>query len=153
MTTKKSTGARPSGRATATAAKKPAIAKPAPKPKPTAAAPVSAPKASAAEAKGAVPKFDEGPAGQSLMTKKVLFERVKKRAVGVKGSDARIVMNALLEELGAAITEGEGVKIQPFGTLKVQRRKALPDGDLVVCKLRRKKPAPKGKDPLAEAAE
>jgi DNA-binding protein HU-alpha len=87
------------------------------------------------------------------MTKKALFERVKQRATGVKGRDLRIAMDAVLEELGAAIVEGDGVKIQPFGTLKVQRRKTLASGDLVVCKLRRKKPGPKGKDPLAEAAE
>jgi len=153
MTTKKPTAARASVRATTATAKKATTAKKPATATPVASAPAAAPKAVADAAPIGAPERDAAPVALSLMTKKALFERVRKRAAGVKGSDARIVMDAVLEELGAAITQGEGVKIQPFGTLKVQRRKTLPDGDLVVCKLRRKKPAPTGKDPLAEAAE
>ncbi len=134
-TTKKTSSSTRTGKTVApTAAKKTTTAK-------AAAKPAAAPQAANA---GEIP---------NAMTKKALFERVKARSTGVKGREVRAVMDAVLDELGAAIVAGDGVKIQPFGTLKVQRRKPLAGGDIVVCKLRRKKPGQKAKDPLAEAAE
>ncbi|OIP82706.1 MAG: hypothetical protein AUK37_08655 [Rhodobacterales bacterium CG2_30_65_12] len=87
------------------------------------------------------------------LRKKELFARVKARASGVKGTDVRVVLDAVLEELGALLVEGNGLNAQPLGTLKVQRHRAISGADVVVCKLRRKKPASGGTDPLAEAAE
>lgn len=88
-----------------------------------------------------------------VMTKKQLFARLKARTPGVKGSDTRQVMEAMLEELGAALVSGQGLKLQPLGMVKVQRQKAVGGGDMLVLKLRRKKRGPDENDPLAEAAE
>jgi hypothetical protein len=90
---------------------------------------------------------------RQAIKKKELFARVKARAGKVKGPDVRVVMDAVLEELGALLVEGETLAAQPLGTLKVQRHRALAGADVVVCKLRRKKPGGGEKDPLAEAAE
>lgn len=127
------------------AAKKPAVKKPA---KTAAkAGPKRAPAAASVPVQG-VTLADVG----KVMTKKQLFEAIKATS-GVKGSDARKVMEAMLEELGAAMVRGETLKLQPLGTMKVQRQKATASADMVVLKLRRKKAVPGGNDPLAEAAE
>ncbi len=91
--------------------------------------------------------------GPSTVTKKELFTRVKARTHGVKGSEVRQVMDALLDEIGAALVAGESFKLPALGTLKVQRHKPITGADVVICKLRRKKPASKAKDPLAKPAE
>jgi nucleoid DNA-binding protein len=88
-----------------------------------------------------------------VLSKKELFARLKARTPGVKGSDTRQVMEAMLDELGEALIAGQNLKLQPLGTVKVQRQKAVGGADMVVLKLRRKKRNPEGKDPLAEAAE
>jgi DNA-binding protein HU-alpha len=88
-----------------------------------------------------------------VVTKKELFTRLKARTPGVKGSDTRQVMEAMLDVLGEALVAGESIKAQPLGMVKVQRQKTAGGADMVVLKLRRKKPNPDGKDPLAEAAE
>ena len=95
---------------------------------------------------------DTAPAGPKAMTKKELLARVRKTS-GVKGGDVRQVVDAVLEELGEALGRGESLRLQPLGTLRVQRQKVVANGDILVLKLRRKKPAPGDKDPLAEAAE
>lgn len=88
-----------------------------------------------------------------VVTKKELFTRLKARTPGVKGSDTRQVMEAMLNVLGEALVAGESIKAPPLGMVKVQRQKTAGGADMVVLKLRRKKPNPDGKDPLAEAAE
>lgn len=154
MATKKTTGSKSTGgKATTTAARKTHAKKPATTPSAVAIAGAPMAKTGATQAQTGAPVDDAASEEPNFLTKKALFERVKAQSVGVKGSDVRIVMHALLDALGAAIVEGDGVKIQPFGTLKVQRRKPMPGGDIVICKLRRRKQEPKGKDPLAEAAE
>jgi DNA-binding protein HU-alpha len=85
--------------------------------------------------------------------KKELFERVKARAAGVKGRDVRIVLDAVLEELGALLVEGKALNAQPLGILKVQKRREGTGASVVVCRLRRQKQKPAAKDTLAEAAE
>lgn len=108
-----------------------------------AAAPAQAAPATAAEASPAAAKT----------RKRELFNRVKARTAGVKGSDVRQVMDAVLDELGMLLVQGEAIDARPLGTIKVQKHKTMAGGDIVVCKLRRKKPSDGGKDPLAEAAE
>lgn len=92
-------------------------------------------------------------APERVVTKKELFARLKTRTPGIKGSDTRQVMEAMLEVLGEALVSGENLKAQPLGMVKVQRQKTAGGADMVVLKLRRKKRNPEGKDPLAEAAE
>ena len=91
--------------------------------------------------------------GPAVVTKKELFTRVKARTGRVKGPEVRAVMDALLNEIGAALVAGETLKLPALGTMKVQRRKAQAGADVVVCKLNRKKPGARAKDPLAKPAE
>ena len=93
------------------------------------------------------------PEESTALKKRELFERVKARSHGVKGKDIRVVMDALLEELGAMLVEGKGLNARPLGTLKVQKHNVQPGADVVVCKLRRKKPGVAKKEPLAGTAE
>jgi len=85
-----------------------------------------------------------------MVTKKELFTRVKARTGKIKGHDVRAVMDVLLDEVGAALVNGETLKLPSLGTMKVQRHKPQAKADVVVCKLNRKKPAAKVKDPLAK---
>ena len=110
--------------------------------------PKTKPRAMPATKPGGMP--EDGPA---TVTKKELFIRVKARTHGVKGREVRQVMDALLDEVGAALVAGEVLKVPALGTLKVQRHKAITGADVVICKLRRKKPAAKAKEPLAKPAE
>ncbi|MCI2398712.1 HU family DNA-binding protein [Aliiroseovarius subalbicans] len=122
----------------------------------------SAPRTAAktAVAKVAAPKPLEGvtaPAQTAArqpnaLIKKDLLERVAARA-GVRKNAARPIMEAMLEELGAALVRGETLKLQPLGVMKVTRQKDMPMANVVVAKLRRKKAQKGDNDPLAEAAE
>ena len=59
-------------------------------------------------------------------------------------SDGKLVKKDLIDRVIAR----SGVK-----PLKVQRRKDVDDGEVIICKLKRKKSEPEGNDPLATAAE
>lgn len=91
--------------------------------------------------------------GESVLGKKALFERVKARSGGVPGKHVREVMNLVLDELGAALVAGNTVRVPALGVLRVRRHIDQANADIVVCKLRRRKPDAEPKDPLAEAAE
>lgn len=86
------------------------------------------------------------------MTKKLLLEQVSAKA-GVRKAQARPIVEAMLDVLGAALVRGETLKLQPMGVMKVTRQKEIEQADIVVCKLRRKKSQEGDNDPLAEAAE
>ncbi|MBV7409733.1 HU family DNA-binding protein [Maritimibacter sp. DP1N21-5] len=89
---------------------------------------------------------------EGKLAKKDLIDRVIARA-GVKPRHVRQVAEALLAEMGTMLDEAETLQVQPLGTLKVQRRKNVGDGAVIICKLKRKKSTPEGNDPLATAAE
>ena len=118
------------------------------KPKPAKAKPVRS-NPDQPGARGDEPPVDAPP----TVTKKELFTRVKARTGRVKGPEVRAVMDVLLNEIGAALVAGETLKVPALGTMKVQRRKAQAGADVVVCKLNRKKPGARAKDPLAKPAE
>ena len=99
------------------------------------------------------PKPPQTVDGAPLVTRKDLFDRVKAQTGKVKGSDVRVVMDAVLDELGAAMVKGETLRLPSLGTLKVQRHKPQDKSDVVICKLNRKKRKSGAKDPLAKPAE
>lgn len=88
----------------------------------------------------------------NVVTKRVLFERVKARAGKIRGDELRQAMDAVLFELGEALAAGEALKLPALGNVNVQRQKHVDGAEIVIVKLRRKKPAKTGKDPLAEPA-
>jgi nucleoid DNA-binding protein len=97
-----------------------------------------------------LPGEDDAPDGK--MVKKDLIDRVVARS-GVKPRYVRQVTEALLIELGGMLEEAEILQLQPLGTMKVQRRKDVDDGEVIITKVKRKKPDGDGNDPLATAAE
>jgi len=96
---------------------------------------------------------DPSEEGLVALNKGELLARVKARTEGVRGREIRQVIDAVLAELGQALVAGEALKLPPLGTVKAQRNWETADADLVICKLRRKKPKDETKDPLAEPAE
>lgn len=96
--------------------------------------------------------------------KKELIDRVVD-ASGIKKKDAKPVIEAMLKELGDALSRGETLNLQPFGKGIVKTRKDLENAEIVELRLRRSKLALKAAegpasevssvfaDPLADTAE
>ncbi|MBR9765434.1 MAG: HU family DNA-binding protein [Rhodobacteraceae bacterium] len=107
----------------------------------------------------------DGEAPQAELKKKELIERVVERS-GVKKKDAKPVVEAMLTVLGEALGEGRELSLQPLGKLRVTRAKDLPNGKLMVTRIRQSGPALEeleqaaategefsAKEPLAEDGE
>lgn len=92
------------------------------------------------------------------LTKRELLSRVSS-AAGVRRRVARPVMEAVLAELGEALSRGEQLNLHPFGKAVVNRTRDGANAEVLIVKLRRNKPGPEDAvpppdaDPLAEAAE
>lgn len=71
------------------------------------------------------------------LRKKELFELVVEKS-GMKKKDVKPVVEAMLSVLGHALSEQREMDLPPFGKLKIQRGKELPDGRALVLKLRQK---------------
>lgn len=76
-----------------------------------------------------------------VVRRKELVERIAEKT-GKKPNLIKSVLDAVLLELGDALSSGESIRVQPLGKLSVNRRKELPDGEVIVCKLRRKNQTP-----------
>ncbi len=108
------------------------------------------------------------PVAVRMMGKRELIDRVVK-ASGVKKSAVKPVVEAVLLELGDALSKGETLNLQPFGKASINRHKELENAEIIEIRLRRSKLAVKAavahaverlddggatpSDPLAEAAE
>ncbi|WP_432449739.1 HU family DNA-binding protein [Aliiroseovarius marinus] len=101
--------------------------------------------------KSATPTENDA-AVNEVVNKKLLLSRVAART-GLRPNKTREIVEAVLEELGAALSDGEKLKLPPLGTLMVNRQKDVANGEVIICKLRRKKKAEDDQDPLAPAAE
>ncbi|WP_010140718.1 HU family DNA-binding protein [Oceanicola sp. S124] len=78
--------------------------------------------------------------GLSELKKKELVESVVARS-GVKKKDAKPVVEAMLTVLGEALGEGRELSLHPLGKLRVTRTKDLPNGKLLVTRIRQSGPA------------
>lgn len=87
---------------------------------------VQAPSATPAEAEP--PTFE--------LKRKDLIDRVVATS-GVKKSDAKVVVEAMLGVMGQALSDGASLNLQPFGKARIARRKDLPNGEVLVLRLRR----------------
>ena len=74
---------------------------------------------------------------RSVLRKRELVDAAVSRS-GVKKKDAKPVVEAVLAELATALAEGRELALQPLGRLKINREKALPDGRVIIAKLRQK---------------
>lgn len=70
-----------------------------------------------------------------MMRKKELIDLVVERS-GIKKKDAKPVIEATLAILGEAIGESRELNLQPMGKLRVRRVKHMPNGRVMVTKIR-----------------
>ena len=84
------------------------------------------------------------------MGKRELIDRVV-TASGIKKKAAKPVVEAMLKELGDALSRGETLNLQPFGKGIVKSRKELENAEIVELRLRRSKLALKAAE--ADAAQ
>lgn len=113
-------------------------------------------KSTAFPAASNVPAAVETPATEGVSAKvivpvkrKEMVERIAARS-GVKPNQIKNVLDAILQELGDALSNGEVVDLQPLGKIRVNRQKDLPNAEVLICKLRRKKVIEKVTTELAE---
>lgn len=103
----------------------------------------------------------EGVTAAQGLGKRELVDRVAE-AAGVTRRVARPVVEAVLAELGRALSRGETLNLRPLGKAQVARTRPGPKAEVLVVKIRRPHAdtggGPDGSDrnvptPLAEAAE
>lgn len=70
-----------------------------------------------------------------VMRKKELIDLVVERS-GVKKKDAKPVVEATLAILGEALADTRELNLQPLGKVKVRREKLMPNGRVMVTKIR-----------------
>ena len=102
-----------------------------------------------------VPDEPVDTAADPVLSRRELIVRLKARADtdGVNGKDLRRTLDAVLDELGAALLAGETLNLPPLGSMRVTRKKDTGGADVMICRLRRKKPGAPAIDPLAVPAE
>jgi DNA-binding protein HU-alpha len=123
--TKTSPPAKPSG---ATSASK------VPAPAPVSALDGKAPPAAKATASAVVEKPQAVILGP-VMRKKELIDTVVVRS-GIKKKDAKPVIDAMLAVLGEALADNRELILPPMGRVKVRKEKKLPNGRVLVTKIR-----------------
>ena len=127
--------------------------------KPTKKAAASKAKATKTVSEAAAPAETTKPSLVMVPNNKVkrseFVARVAERS-GLRSNQVKPVLEAVLEELGQILLNGEELKHPSLGKLSVNRRKELAAANVVHCKLRRQKPqaadAPTD-GPAATAAE
>ena len=92
----------------------------------------------------------------STLKKQELLALVVERS-DIKKKFAKPVVEAMLEVLGEALSDGREFNLQPLGRLKHNRTKETPNARIVIAKIRQRKGPAAGsappKDPIADAAE
>ena len=98
------------------------------------------PTKSASTINAAIEKVSEvqtDPPKKDLLRKRELIERVALRA-GAKKKDVKPIVEVLLAEMGETLASGSPCALPPLGRIVVNRQKELPDGRVVILKLRQK---------------
>lgn len=72
---------------------------------------------------------------------------------GLKPNVVKTTLDAVLQEIGDALSKGEALNLPPLGKLSVNRQKDIKGGEVLICKLRRSTPALKIQPPLAETQD
>ena len=95
----------------------------------------------------------QGSAGSTQFIRRKEFVDRIVASSGLKPNVVKSTLDAVLLELGDALSKGEALNLQPLGKISVNRRKDLKNGEMLICKLRRTPPTVKAEAPLADAAE
>ncbi len=117
--------------------------KPAAYTKPTGSAPKPATAPTSAMSSGAAsPTVMDGPKSVIMgpvMRKKELIDAVVTRS-GMKKKDAKPVVESMLAVLGEALADNRELNLPPFGRVKIRKERQLPNGRMMVIKLRQNSP-------------
>lgn len=94
------------------------------------------------------------PATNEALRRPDLIQAVAER-VSLKRSEAKMVFDVVLDEIGKALDANEEVIVPPLGKLMVKKRLEKPGGEMLTLKLKRAEADPTAGDvgPLAKAAE
>ncbi|QXT38521.1 HU family DNA-binding protein [Gymnodinialimonas ceratoperidinii] len=94
---------------------------------------------------------DTTPATDDRLKRPDLIEAVAKR-VSLKRSEAKMVFDVVLDEIGKALDASDEVVVPPLGKLMVKKRMEKPGGDMLTLKLKRAAADPAAGDvaPLAD---
>jgi len=114
----------------------------------------SVPKTPAKAAPAPAPVVTEAPqpvVAGPMMRKKELIDAVVARS-GIKKKDAKPVVEAMLDVLGDALSEGRELNLQPLGKVMVKKSKDLPAGKVMITRIRQSKPATDGENTVPSAA-
>ncbi|MEM7632795.1 MAG: HU family DNA-binding protein [Pseudomonadota bacterium] len=117
------------------------------KPAPTKAAATKTTATKTAPAKPApvkpatVTKLEPVVAGPALRKKELLDTVALK--TGIKRAEVKKVVEATLAVMGLALQDSRDLNLQPFGTVKINRERKLPDGKVVVTRIRQARDLPK----------
>lgn len=99
-----------------------------------------------------VPETSGVPEPSVVLKKKEFFERVVARS-GAKKSDVRTIAEAVLEEIGEALSKGEVLALPPLGKVRVTRSVDRESAEMIVAKIRRQKPGAENADASEEDAD
>ena len=101
-------------------------------------------------AKTATPTGVEGQQSVILgpvMRKKELIDTVVARS-GMKKKDAKPIVDVMLDVLGEALADNRELILPPMGRVKVRKEKKLPNGRVLVVKVRQTTPPQKTDDAI-----
>jgi len=92
-----------------------------------------------------------------VLGKRELVDRVV-AASGIKKKAAKPVVEAMLKELGDALSREEALNLQPFGKASIKRNKDMPNAEVIELRLRRSKLAVQAaeasaQDPAGQGAD
>lgn len=94
------------------------------------------------------------PADDDRLRRPDLIEAIAAR-VSLKRSEAKMVFDVVLDEIGKALDASDEVVVPPLGKLMVKKRMEKPNGSMLTLKLKRAAADPAAGDvaPLAKADE
>ena len=90
--------------------------------------------------------------GANAVRRKEMVERIVASS-GLKPNAVKSVLDAVLAELGNALSAGEALNLHPLGKVTVNRQKNMGDREILICKIRRKLTSAQDEQPLNSAAE
>ena len=87
--------------------------------------------------------IDAAPEAEPVVTKVVRRKEFVDRIVansGMKPNAIKTALDAFLKEIGDALSAGEALNLPALGRVSVNRRKELDNGEVLICKIRRRNP-------------
>jgi len=72
-----------------------------------------------------------------VVRRKELVDRIVENS-GMKPNAVKNALDAVLKEVGDALSAGEALNLPALGRVSVNRRKELDDGEVLICKIRRR---------------